>query len=268
VSKADVKNLFREGREVKILIGTDSLSEGLNLQTCGKVINYDMPWNFMRVEQRIGRVDRIGGRPLVEVSSYFYRDTVEEQVYSGISEDFDWFEDVVGPAQPVLSQVERAIEHLAMEAPGTKRDKDVEDRVRAIREQIDLARNQAVTIADAEGGVLATHDSRPPAITLEGMETVLLEAGATARRLRPHETIRGAYWFGHEDGPELVTMRRSVLDAHAPDVTLLTYGSEAFTRLMQAADVKDVTLVDGRFPVGDTTVATLGELDAAIDRAG
>lgn len=43
-----------------------------------------MPWNFMRVEQRIGRVDRIGGQPTVDVSNYFYSDTVEEQVYKGI----------------------------------------------------------------------------------------------------------------------------------------------------------------------------------------
>lgn len=69
LNKQEVKTLFREGKDVKILIGTDSLSEGLNLQTCAKVINYDMPWNFMRVEQRIGRVDRINGQPLVDVSN-------------------------------------------------------------------------------------------------------------------------------------------------------------------------------------------------------
>ena len=50
---------FRDG-EIKILLCTESASEGLNLQTCGVLINYDMPWNPMRVEQRIGRIDRIG----------------------------------------------------------------------------------------------------------------------------------------------------------------------------------------------------------------
>ncbi|NDU79502.1 helicase, partial [Actinomadura sp. DSM 109109] len=48
-SKESVKSMFRNG-ELKILIGTDSLSEGLNLQTCGRLFNYDMPWKFMRVE--------------------------------------------------------------------------------------------------------------------------------------------------------------------------------------------------------------------------
>jgi SNF2 family DNA or RNA helicase len=72
--------MFREGVEIKILIGTDALSEGLNLQTSAKLVNYDMPWNLMRVEQRIGRVDRIGGRELVEVANYFYKGTVEEEI--------------------------------------------------------------------------------------------------------------------------------------------------------------------------------------------
>ena len=96
------------------------MSEGLNLETCGRLINVDMPWNFMRVEQRIGRVDRIGGQPTVDVSNYFYSDTVEEQVYKGIPEDFDWFVDIVGGAQPVLATIENAMSAAAM-APSANR---------------------------------------------------------------------------------------------------------------------------------------------------
>src|SRR5215218_4574880 len=120
------------------------------LQTCGKLINYDMPWNFMRVEQRIGRIDRIGGQPLVQVSNYFYKDTVEEQIYHGIGEDFDWFTDVVGPAQPVLNQVERAIETVAMTAPSQARQQQVATRVAEIRSQIEEAKAEAITLDDLE----------------------------------------------------------------------------------------------------------------------
>ena len=59
LSKRQTKELFRAGERVKILVGTDTLSEGLNLQTCDRLVNYDLPWNFTRVEQRIGRIDRI-----------------------------------------------------------------------------------------------------------------------------------------------------------------------------------------------------------------
>jgi len=58
--KESLKELFRQGEKVKILLCTESASEGLNLQTCGVLINFDVPWNPMRVEQRIGRIDRIG----------------------------------------------------------------------------------------------------------------------------------------------------------------------------------------------------------------
>ncbi len=61
VAKEEIKKRFRNN-EIKILLCTESASEGLNLQNCGVLINYDMPWNPMRVEQRIGRIDRIGQR--------------------------------------------------------------------------------------------------------------------------------------------------------------------------------------------------------------
>ena len=130
--KEKVKELFRAGKDVKILLGTDAMSEGLNLQTTDRLINYDMPWNFMRVEQRIGRIDRIGGRPTVYVTNYFYRDTVEEKVYSGIKEDAEWFDQVVGPAQPVLGQVEAVIEDIAMRRAGDARDQAIQQELEQV----------------------------------------------------------------------------------------------------------------------------------------
>ena len=149
VPKADLKQLFRDGEDVKILLGTDSMSEGLNLQTCGFVVNYDMPWNFMRVEQRIGRLDRIGGRPTVSVRNYFYTGTVEEQIYRAIAADVDWFTDIVGPAQPVLGQVEAAITAAAMGRSADHRHDPVADAVATLRRGIDQAKGAAVRLEDA-----------------------------------------------------------------------------------------------------------------------
>jgi len=116
LDKEQVKELFRAGEEVRIMIGTDSMSEGLNLQTCDRLINFDLPWNFMRVEQRIGRVDRIGGRPDVYVTNLFYEGTVEEDIYRRIRESHDWFSHVVGNAAPVLASTESVIQRAAMGA--------------------------------------------------------------------------------------------------------------------------------------------------------
>jgi len=64
-------------REARILVSTDAGGEGLNLQFCHVVVNFDMPWNPMRVEQRIGRVDRIGQRHVVRAVNFVLDETVE-----------------------------------------------------------------------------------------------------------------------------------------------------------------------------------------------
>ena len=61
VSKEDVTAAL-EARKIRALVCTDAASEGLNLQAAGALINFDMPWNPSKVEQRIGRIDRIGRR--------------------------------------------------------------------------------------------------------------------------------------------------------------------------------------------------------------
>ncbi|ENT5164054.1 TPA: DEAD/DEAH box helicase [Pseudomonas aeruginosa] len=67
-------------RDVRVLISTDAGGEGLNLQFCHVIVNFDMPWNPMRLEQRIGRVDRIGQPHVVRAINFVLEDTVEHRV--------------------------------------------------------------------------------------------------------------------------------------------------------------------------------------------
>lgn len=116
VAKEEIKRRFREG-EIKILLCTESASEGLNLQTCGVLINYDMPWNPMRVEQRIGRIDRIGQvYPTVRIHNFYYDGTVEAKVYRKLRDRINAFQTVVGNLQPILASVPTFIEQAAMSA--------------------------------------------------------------------------------------------------------------------------------------------------------
>ncbi|WP_028309576.1 DEAD/DEAH box helicase [Desulfitibacter alkalitolerans] len=69
---------FKE--KAQILVSTDAGGEGLNLQFCNTVVNYDLPWNPMKIEQRIGRIDRIGQTEDVQVFNYMLKDTVEYRV--------------------------------------------------------------------------------------------------------------------------------------------------------------------------------------------
>ncbi len=73
--------------EIKVLLGTDAASEGLNLQRLGTLINIDLPWNPTRLEQRKGRIQRIGQRhPEVWVANLRYRGSVEDRVHQLLSQ--------------------------------------------------------------------------------------------------------------------------------------------------------------------------------------
>jgi hypothetical protein len=114
--KEQIKTQFRQGI-IKILLCTESASEGLNLQTCGVLINYDMPWNPMRVEQRIGRLDRIGQiYDTVRIHNFYYDGTVEAKVYKKLRDRIDAFQTVVGNLQPILARVPTFIEQAVMSA--------------------------------------------------------------------------------------------------------------------------------------------------------
>ena len=80
--KAQVQN-----REIRLMIATDAACEGLNLQKLGALINVDLPWNPVKLEQRIGRIKRYGQtRPSVDMLNLVYQDTVDERIYERISE--------------------------------------------------------------------------------------------------------------------------------------------------------------------------------------
>ncbi|MEG4228951.1 helicase-related protein [Microcoleus sp. N9_B2] len=114
--KEQIKAKFLQGI-IKILLCTESASEGLNLQTCGVLINYDMPWNPMRVEQRIGRLDRIGQiYDTVRIHNFYYDGTVEAKVYRKLRDRINAFQSVVGNLQPILATVPTFIEQAVMSA--------------------------------------------------------------------------------------------------------------------------------------------------------
>lgn len=122
VAKEDIKRRFWDG-EIKVLLCTESASEGLNLQTCGVLFNYDLPWNPMRVEQRIGRIDRIGQvYPTVTIHNFYYDGTVEAKVYRKLRDRINAFTSVVGNLQPILAQVPTYIEQAVMSADPEEED--------------------------------------------------------------------------------------------------------------------------------------------------
>jgi len=81
-TKRTSQRLFRDHEKVRFLVSTEAGGEGINLQFCHICINYDLPWNPMRVEQRVGRIYRFGQDKVVQVYNFFNKGTVEDLVQS------------------------------------------------------------------------------------------------------------------------------------------------------------------------------------------
>ena len=95
-------------QEGGVLVSTDAMSEGRNLQFCNIMVNYDLPWNPMRVEQRIGRIHRIGQKRDVYIFNMALKDTVEEYVLERLYHKIDLFQQTVGELSSILTRLEES----------------------------------------------------------------------------------------------------------------------------------------------------------------
>ncbi|MBI3939269.1 MAG: DEAD/DEAH box helicase [Acidobacteria bacterium] len=102
--KDEAINLFREQHDV--LLTTESGGEGRNIQFCNTLINFDLPWNPQVIEQRIGRIHRIGQAREVFVFNLVSRNTVEEEMLRILEEKIHMFQLVVGEVQSILGNIE------------------------------------------------------------------------------------------------------------------------------------------------------------------
>jgi SNF2 family DNA or RNA helicase len=99
-----MQQLFKNN--VQVLIATEAGGEGINLQFCQHVINYDLPWNPMRLEQRIGRVHRLGQEKDVHIYNFATKGTVEEHILHLLYEKINLFENVVGELDEILERLD------------------------------------------------------------------------------------------------------------------------------------------------------------------
>ena len=217
IDRDQVKRRFRDG-EADILLCTDAASEGLNFQFCGALVNYDMPWNPMRVEQRIGRIDRLGQQSAtIQIVNLHYEDTVETDVYQALRDRIGLFEAVVGRLQPILAELPRTItgEVLAGRDASESLVDRIQHRVQEVESggfdldevleedlEMPLLPGSPLTMADLDR-VLSRPDLMPPGVEVDTMGTreyALLTPGME-EALRV--TTDPAYYEEHSDSVEL-----------------------------------------------------------------
>lgn len=216
VSRAEIKKRFRDGKG-EILLCTDAAAEGLNFQFCGSLINYDMPWNPMRVEQRIGRIDRLGQRyERIRIVNLHYRDTVETTVYLALSSRIKLFEDMVGGLQPILSAVSREIGAIALAGGHV----DVDAMVANTIDQADTPTVDIDDLGDLEdmpdlgvpalsladlARIVADHRLLPPGYAMDALGKQDFAVEQPESRCRVRATISRDFYANHFDHTDFWT---------------------------------------------------------------
>jgi len=236
--KEELRHAFGAG-EIRVLLATEAASEGLNLQSCGVLVNYDMPWNPMRVEQRIGRLDRIGQKhPTVLVFNYFYRDTVEAEIYRRLGDRIRWFEEVVGTLQPILHRVGESIRAVAME-PGHRRDRALAEELASLGRELDGHHPEVLELAAEVEADFATppedeSSEGPPPVTPAELEEALTGSPTLGPRFTPDPELAGVHRLRFEGEERRVTFDPALYDRHPYTLELLTYGNPCFERLLRS----------------------------------
>jgi len=237
VSREEIKHRFRR-KEAEILLCTDAAAEGLNFQFCGALVNYDMPWNPMRVEQRIGRIDRLGQAfPRIRIVNMHYKDTVEADVYAALRQRIQLFAQFVGRLQPILARLPGGLRDAALGPAGERKARRDELVTKVSR---DVESQDAFDLDDL---VAAEFDptARPaPPVTLDDLDLLvrtraLLPPGTEVRPLgvREYAAARG------QVGEVRITTDPAYFDEHPESTELWSPGSEAFPDVQKTASSDD-----------------------------
>ncbi len=170
---------FRD-QDIQVLVATDSGSEGLNLQFCHIMINYDLPWNPMRVEQRIGRVHRIGQESSnVIILNLAVANTIEDYVLQVLYEKIKLFEVAIGEMDLILSDIneegglEKRILDIILE---TKNDEEVRDSLQKVERDVKKSKEQAEEIKMLDASVFQQFDLSTAKDDVKIEDSVDLEA--------------------------------------------------------------------------------------------
>lgn len=255
---------FRE--EGRIMIATEAGAEGINLQFCSLVVNYDLPWNPQRIEQRIGRCHRYGQQHDVVVVNFLNRkNEADKRVFELLSEKFQLFEGVFGASDEVLGAIESGVDF-------EKRIADIYQRCRQPHEiaaafdqlqlELSLEINEAMTrtrqqllenFEDEVREKLRVRDEASKAY-LNRYETLLMQ-------LTRHE-LRGSAEFSSDSAfsllsspfamsPDVAPIGRYELPRRSGEAHLYRLNHPLAEEILARAKARDLPAVEIRFDYSD-----------------
>lgn len=266
--RAETIGAFRSG-DAPVMISTDAGAEGQNLQFCNCVLNFDLPWNPMRIEQRIGRIDRLTQpKDEVFIANLYAQRTVDESVYRLLAEKLRMFELLFGQVTTILGELDDAksatFEARVLEALFADSDAKMEGLLAQLGSELAQARESASTLIAADSGLsnwMASAFEHRKGLTKAGTTELAPEVSERARMRQRrvqtwtrkvltaldaelvHDTGdgEGAFLtaqFDEEFAPELggrtlihLAFDRLGLEQH-PDAELCAVGSPVFDELL------------------------------------
>jgi SNF2 family DNA or RNA helicase len=231
-SKESIK-LALKNKSVRLLVATDAAGEGLNLQFCGVVVNYDLPWNPMKIEQRIGRIDRIGQKyRTIRVINLAYKDTVEADVYFAAGSRINLFQGIVGKLQPILSRLPQEFKELTLE-PSERREAAKQQFLARFERREREARQSPYDIDEMAQAALQPPRLPEPAITLAQIDAALNHRDIRPADMHWEPLDPGSYGMALPGMAERVraTTVAEVFDDHCESHVFLSPGGQLFDRI-------------------------------------
>ena len=259
-SREGVKQRFLQ-QEIDVLLCTDAAAEGLNLQTAETLVNFDMGWNPMKLEQRIGRIDRIGQQHAeVYIHNYCYQDSVEQLVYNRLLSRLNQAGLIVGEQQVSLLPI--TPEDFARLAQGEISEEELwreaEKRLQAQRASAAALELGPEEIYELYERLNHAWTQRPAPVELADIERLFTQSDWLANQGAHSETVRVndaeecltlhcpvlTLDNSADAGPMLFTWHRELYDLGLSEsktrLSFGSYGEPVFDRLVKQANQSDL----------------------------
>jgi SNF2 family DNA or RNA helicase len=250
--KIKARNDFQN--KAQFLISTDAGGEGINLQFCWVMINYDLPWNPMRLEQRIGRIDRIGQEHDVKIINFQLADTVEQRVrdvietkLETIKEEFndgeDKLADILSTLQDEFSFEKIYIDAVRKKAASSEQLNDIAEQMYTRAKEIIDSGDLALPFSDLDTGSISKHELEKNTEMVRNLIESYLRAHD--RELEEYKTKDHVYYF---DDPLTQKQVKNVIfdqktSIEHEDYELLTFTHPYIIELLNGLEdgLKDIT---------------------------
>lgn len=156
-SKQDIIDQFRDTESIKVLLSSDVASEGVDLQFCRVIVNYELPWNPMKIEQRIGRLDRIGQQAeSISIVNLGYANTIDQRIYQRLFERIKIFEHALGGMEAMLGEEIKKLTSELLVDQLTPQEQ--EDRIAQTAQAIENNRQMEDRLEKDAGNLIAHSD--------------------------------------------------------------------------------------------------------------